>query len=205
MLVLLRGLGEGIEFAGCQAGGDQEVARAFRRGFGKDGRFNFQEAVFIQIVARGLGHAVAYLHVADHGRAAQVQKAVLEAQVFIGEGPVQLEGEHVRLVDDVQGVRGDFNFPGRKVRIGGVHRVRFQARSHGAGYLDHVFGAELLGGLRHVLVDFRVKDYLRDAGAVAQVDKYDAAVVTDGIYPADEGGRLADVRSAQFAAGMSAV
>ena len=40
----------------------------------------------------------------------------------------------------------------------------------------------------------RVKDYLRDAGAVAQVDKYDAAMVPDGIYPADEGGRLADVR-----------
>jgi len=50
-----------------------------------------------------------------------------------------------------------------------------------------------------------VKDYLRDAGAVAQVDKYDAAMVPDGIYPADEGGRLADVRSSQFAAGMSAV
>ena len=50
-----------------------------------------------------------------------------------------------------------------------------------------------------------MEDCLGDAGAVAQVDKYDAAVVADGVYPADEGGRLADVRSAQFAAGMSAV
>ena len=205
LLVLLRGLGQRVEFAGRQAGGHQEVPCAFRRGFGEDGRFNFQKAVLVQIVARGFGDAVADLHVAGHGRAAQVQKAVFEAQVFVGEGPIQLEGEHVSLVDDVQGVCGDFDFPGGEVRIGRVHRIRFQAGGHGAGNLDHVFGAELLGGFRHILIDFRVKDYLRDAGAVAQVDKYDAAMVPDGIYPADEGGRLADVRSAQFAAGMSAV
>ena len=183
----------------------QIVTSAFWCTFLQNRGFNFQEAVFIQIVPRGFGYAVADLHVAGHGGTAQVQKTVFEAQVFVGEGPVQLEGEHIRLVDDVEGIGGDFDFSGGEVRIGGVHRVRFQAGFHRAGDLDHVLGTELLGRPGHILADFRVEDCLGDAGAVAQVDKYDAAVVADGVYPADEGGRLANVRSAQFAAGMSAV
>ena len=49
----------------------------------------------------------------------------------------------------------------------------------------------------------RVEHDLRDAVAVAQVDEQPAAVVAVAVDPAAEGGRLADVVDAKFAAGMS--
>ena len=44
----LRGLREGVELAGMDAAGNEEIARAFGCGFGEDGGFDFEEAVLAE-------------------------------------------------------------------------------------------------------------------------------------------------------------
>jgi hypothetical protein len=64
LLVLLRGLRERVESAGCEAAGDEEVARAFGSAFREDGRFDFEEAFGVQDIADGFDDAVAEAEVA---------------------------------------------------------------------------------------------------------------------------------------------
>src|SRR5688500_5359593 len=73
---LLRGLGQGVEFAGVGAAGDEEFAGAFGCGFEEDGGLDFEEALFVEEDADGGGGFAADAEVAGHLGAAKVEVAV---------------------------------------------------------------------------------------------------------------------------------
>ena len=64
-------------------------------------------------------------------------------------------------------------------------------RQH-AAHRDHVFGANLLGFLMGRRVDFRSKDDLTDAAAIAQIDEDHSAVIAPAVHPTDQGHLFAD-------------
>jgi len=64
------------------AAGHQVVARAFRRAAGEDGRLEFHEAALGHAAAEGRDHLLAQDDVLVQFVAAQIQEAVLEAEVF---------------------------------------------------------------------------------------------------------------------------
>ena len=66
--------------------------------------------------------------------------------------------------------------------------------------LDHVLVAQARGDREGVGRGRRVDDDLDQAGAIAQIDEDQAAVVADGVHPALQDDRLADVFGADFAA-----
>ncbi len=110
------------------------------------------------------------------------------------------ERRRARFVQDPKLLGHQLHFAGRQIRI---HRVR-RALRHGAFHRDHVFRAEHL----RLLVDRRVgvgmKHDLRDAIAVAQVNKDDTAQVATPVDPAHQQGPLARVGGAQLTAGVRA-
>jgi hypothetical protein len=113
---LLRRLRQGVKFARMHAAGHEEFARAFRGGFEKRRRFHFQEALLVEIDAGGGGDFAAEAEVARHFRPAQIQIAVLQAQLLVdGLGHFRVihrEGQHVGHVQHFQRGGGDFDFAG---------------------------------------------------------------------------------------------
>ena len=203
LLVLLRCLGESVEALRMHAGGHEEVTRAFGSGLGKNGGFDFEEGEFVEVVAGGLGDAVAKAHVAGHAVAAQVEVAILHAQVLVGELFVELEGKDGGFVDDFEFEGGDFDLAGGEVAVGGRLAIDFGTGFHGADDLDDVFVAEGVGEVGHLFGDFGMEDALGEAFTVAKVDKNNAAVVTSRFDPADEGDLVTDVGGAELGAVVS--
>jgi hypothetical protein len=72
LLELLRRLRQRVELAWIQAAGHEVVARAFRRAFDENGRFDLQKAARGEEVAHILHDAVAQLETLVHRGAAQV-------------------------------------------------------------------------------------------------------------------------------------
>ena len=198
LLELLGRLGQGVEAAGLPAAGHQVIPRAFGGAFDEYGGFDFQESPPVQIVADVFDDLVAQTQVALHGRAAQVKVAVAEAQAFVG---VHVVGDVERRREGL--VEGDhlfghyFHVPGGQKGVFGALRPA----AHAAADLHAPFRAQALGGV--VILGgqvFGVQYGLHDAGAVAQVDKNDAAVVASPADPAGQGSGNAVVGGAQFAA-----
>ena len=149
----------------------------------------------VEIVADGLRHPVAHLQVLQHLRPAQVEIAVGETQVLVDLVPAGVRQRERRCVGHV------------------VHRQRRRIHLDLTGrevLVDHVGGPDLdLAGdaddglvlqMRRLLTQARVELHLGDALAVAQVDKDDAAVVTDGIDPADQRNGGAEVGGSELGA-----
>ena len=82
----LRRLRQREEVAGVDAAGDEVVARAFGGGAGEERRFDLEEAVVGEVVADGAGDLVAQREVVLQLGAAEVEVAVLEADLFVGDG-----------------------------------------------------------------------------------------------------------------------
>jgi hypothetical protein len=121
LLVLLRSLRQRVELAGVQTGGHEEVAGAFRRRVAEDRRFDFDEACGVEVVARGVGDLVARADVLVHALAAQVEVAVFHPQILVGQLTVELEGQHVGLVEHFAFGGDDFDIAGGQL---GVFRAR---------------------------------------------------------------------------------
>ena len=85
LLEQLRRLRQRVERAGLHAAGDEIVARAFGRGARHERRFDFEETLRGEVVADGERDLVAQLDVELHGVAAQVDVAVLQAHLFVGQ------------------------------------------------------------------------------------------------------------------------
>jgi hypothetical protein len=181
------------------AAGDEKIACPFRRGLGEDGRFDLQEALLAERLANGEGDVVAQAEVALHLSAAQVNVAVFEADFFVLDGLFsRREGREARVVEDEQ--LGGFNLDlaGGHLGIDGV----FGAQAHLAdggndilradGFtLEVAFGCELF-----------IQDNLRDAGAVAEVEEDQVAVVTAAVDPAHEDDVLTGICGSEIAAQM---
>src|SRR5581483_7241200 len=205
LLELLRGLRQRVEFARLATAGDEELARAFGGGLEERGRFDFEETLFVEENAGGGGDLAAQAEVAGHLGTAQVKIAVLQAQFLVHLGGdlriVHGERQDFGHVVDFKRGDGDFDFTGGNLGIVGA----FGAAAHLAGDADHAFAAQGGGAVEEVLGHVGgVKDRLRAAFAVADVDEDQAAEIAAGMDPTRQGHRLPDVRQAQFVAMMRA-
>jgi hypothetical protein len=82
LLVLLRCLRQRVELAVMDAAGHQEVARAFGRGGGQDGRLELVEARIFHPAAHVADHLGARHDVGVQRLAAQIEEPVAQARVF---------------------------------------------------------------------------------------------------------------------------
>ena len=184
LLHLLRRLGQGVEAARLQAAGHQEIAGALRRALNQDGRLDFQKAARVQEVADVFDQPVAQDEVLLHRRAAQVEVAVAQPQTFVGAGVISdVERRRAGGVEDGHGGGLHFHLAGGHRRVGGAGR----ARLHLAPNLHHPLLPQLVGNAGRLPMQFRVADHLHHAGAVAQVDEDDAAVVAAAGHPPGQG------------------
>ncbi len=152
-----------------------------------------------EALANGARDLVAQPEVALHLGAAQVDVAILEAHFFVLDRFFRRrKGRQARVVEDPQLGRLDLDLAGRHLGIDGV----VVAQPHLADGGDYVLGPHLLALGVAVGRQFLVQDDLGDAGAVAQVEKDEVAVVAAAIDPAHQDHLLACVGGAQFAAEM---
>ena len=76
-----------------------------------NGRFNFEETLRGEVVANGQRDFVPQLDVELHGVAAQVDVAILQAHLFVGERSVAgQEGRMLGVVQDAQFFGDQFDF-----------------------------------------------------------------------------------------------
>ena len=193
-------LRQGVELAGVDARGHQEVARAFGGGGGQDRGGELEEA--------GFGHAPADrgddgepLHdVGVQGLAAQIQEAILQPHILrvVGlaeNGDRQLLGRRQHL--DLGGE--ELHLTRRQLGVDGA----LGPVAHAAVDADHPLRAHRLGDLESGAVG--VGDHLREPVVVAQVDEQQAAVVAHAVHPTGQAAGNAHVALAQRPAGVGAV
>ena len=193
----LRALRQGVELTGVHAAGHHEVAGAFRRGLDENGRFDVDEIDAVQILPGLDVDAVAEQEVALNRTTAQVEVTVLHPQIVPTVGVV-FDGKRRRVsrIEDGQAGDFDFDFTGWNLLVFGF------AFTHGAYSLDHKLPTEFARLQAQVGVGVHVKGELRNAVAVAEVDKGHAAEVAGALDPTAQGDGLADVVGAKFAAVM---
>ena len=202
LLKQLRRLRQGVEFAGMDAAGNEIIARAFGRGTRHEWRLDFKKSLAGEILASGEGDFVAHLEVVLHLGTAQVEIAILEADFFVGDCVVGWrERRNPGLIQDTQFVGDDFYFAGGHFGIDDV----FAAEAHLADGGDDVLGAGLLGlrvcGGALVLVE----NDLREAVAVAEVEKDEVAVIASAVDPAEKHDGFTGVGCSQFSTGVGAL
>ncbi len=183
---------------GLQARGHEEVPRALRRRAREVRRLDLEEAVLVEEGARRLHGLVPQLDVGQHGGAAQVEIAVLEAKGLVdGRGlrGLDLEGRRLGAVQDLDGRDAHLDLAAGQV---GVDRLG-RARDDLAARREHVLGAHLLGERVRLGDARRVEHELHHAAAVAEIDEDEVAVVAAARDPAGEAHLAADVGGAQLA------
>ena len=133
--------------------------------------------------------------------AAQVDVAVLEADFLVLNGFFGgREGRQARVVEDEKLGGLDLDFAGGHLGIDGVGIAQADF-AHGG---DDVLGANLLALGVAFGDELLVEHDLGDAGAVAEVEKDEVAVVAAAVDPAHEDHLFAGVGGAQLAAEMRA-
>ena len=93
------------------------------------------------------------------------------------------------------------DFAGGHVGIGEA----FAAVAEDSGDGDDVLGARGFGLGVGFGGDFLIEDNLGDAGAIAEIEEDEVAVVAAAVDPTHEGDGLAGVGAAEFAAGVRAL
>lgn len=183
LLELLRRLRERVELARVDARRHEVLARALGRALEQRGRLDLDEFLGVKIIAHGLRRLVPHQEVFLHLGPAQVEIAVGQAQVLVdlvATGVVERERRRVGDVEDLEPVGRNLDLAGGQRGVDGAVRAHHDLAADG----DHRLRLEV-GGLRaEAGVVLRVELHLREALAVAQVDEDDAAVVADGIHPA---------------------
>ena len=178
LLKLLGRLRQRVKLTGMDARRHEIFARALRRAFEQRRSLDLDELLGIEIIADRLGRLVAHLEVLPHFRPAQIKIPIGQAQIFVHLVAADvIERERRRVGDIVNRQLGglDLNPTGGQRRVDGA----FRAGDYLAGNTDHGLRLEMRRLLADGRVGLRVEHHLRDAFAVAQVDKEDAAVVAD--------------------------
>ena len=142
---------------------------------------------------------VAQAEVALHLGAAQVDVAIFEADFFVLDGFFGgRERRQARVVEDEQLGGFDLDFAGGHLGVDGVGVAQADLADGG----DDVLGPHLLALGVAVGRELFVENDLGDAGAVAQVEEDEIAVVAAAVDPAHQDHLFAGVGGAQFAAEM---
>ena len=201
LFVLLRRLRQRVKFSRRQSARHQKVARAFRRALRKDRRLDFDVALAVEIIARRFRDLVSHPEITREPRAAQIEIAIRQPQIFVVNLGVDRERQIVRAIQDMQFVWDDLDIAGRQFRI---FRARHSRRNR-TGDLNHVFAAQTVRLFRHRSVLLRAKDNLGQTFAIAQIDEDDAAMIARDVHPAGERDLLADVDLAKRIAIVRAI
>ena len=199
LLEQLRALRQCVEVARLDAAGHEEVARTLGRGLEQARRLDLHEGALVQRLADGEGEVGAELEVAHHLRATDVEVAVAQARVLGRvDAVLNLEGRRLGAVEHLDGVDADLDLAGGELGVDGLGVTA----AHDSLDQDGPLGTDDLGrvegGATGVL---GVEGALRHAGAVAQVDEDEPAVVATTPHPAGERDLLADVLAAELAGG----
>ncbi len=177
LLEQLRRLRQGVPVTGLQAHRHEEVAGALGRRAGERRGLDVEEVALVHDPADRPGDERAGPERLGGAGPAQVEVAVLQAHLVADRGVV-VERERQRRGgrQHLDLARGDLDGAGRQR----VVAVALGPHPHLADDAHAVLGAQVVGDVR------LAHDDLRDAGAVAQVEEGDAAVVAPPGHPAGE-------------------
>ena len=177
----LRRLRQRVEFARVHPRRNHEVARAFRRRFDQIGRFYFEKAIFVQVIANFVRHPVTQYQRVFQRVAAQVEETVFHPQ-FIAAVAVVFDRERrgLRYVEHLQSVDRHFDLAGRDLRV-----FRGPGDHFPAG-LYHVFASQSGGRGAHFVGRMFFDYQLGDAVTVADIDERHGAEISHFLYPAGQ-------------------
>ena len=199
----LRRLRQRVEVAGMYAAGDEVIARALRRGARHERRLDLQEALAGELRADGLRDPVPRHEIGLHLRAAQVDIAVLQPQFLIADGVFRgRERRRLCVGEQEQFMADDFDVAGGHV---GVPQALAANTNRADGGNDELrarcfgLGQRVRAGLR------AVHHHLRNAAAIAHVQKDKVAVVAAAVDPAHQGNGLAGIGGAEVSAHVRAL
>ncbi len=200
LLVQLRRLRQRVEATVMDAAGHQVIAGALGRAPAEHRRFNVDKPMVVEELAHAQGNTMPQQHCSLHFGAAQIEIAILQPQIFVGQfQPARLKRWRLALVEQNKPGGPNLNFTGGQFGIDGP----LGSRGHFPGHGDHEFAAQRSGQLLRLDAAVGVKRDLRLAVAVAQVDENNAAMVAVAINPAANRDFLANVPRVKFAARMS--
>ena len=178
-----------------------KVPRTFWGRARQDGRFDLDEVFLVfEEPANGLDNVVAQAHVSGHAIASQIQVPILQPQVFSHifffcrrdlEGHLLAHGVEngERIGIDLDLTRGQFVVEGFGWALG-----------HPTDHFHHIFIAGFFGDGVGVRGALWVTHDLDRAGAIAQIQKYNTAMVSASIYPAIERDRFSNVLGSELSA-----
>ena len=134
-----------------------------------------------------------------HLRAAQIEIAILEPNLLAGQllAP-RLKRRIDALVEDRHLLAANFDLAGGQLGVDGSLRPRRDLARDG----DHEFRPKRTGDLAICVAPFRVKDDLRLAVSVAEIDEQHSLVIAGLIDPAANRHRLPGMSRPQLAASM---
>src|SRR5262245_53092636 len=109
---------------------------------------------------------------------------------------LDLEGRRLGVGEQPGGAHLQLHLASRQVRIDRLARALHDRAAHP----QHVLGAQFVGQLERLTGLLGMEDELHDAGAVAQVDEDQTAVITTTVHPAGHGRLAADAVAEHLAA-----
>jgi hypothetical protein len=199
LLQHLRGLRQRPELSRVVPRRNDEVARAGRVGPNQVGGLDLPEPALDHEVAYEVDDLVPQTHELPRTFASKINVSELPAEVLIDlRLLVDVEGRGLRLVQHFDLASRDLYVARRELRV-------FRAlgsRPHCPADSEDPLVADLPEGGVCGRVLLRVRDDLREAVAVAEIDEGELAVVTAGMYPSGKRDFLARERGARLAAGM---
>src|SRR5699024_1744163 len=189
-----------VEAALVNAAGHQEVSCAFGGGLDEHGGFNLNEAVLVEVVPGDLGDLVAHQDVFLQVGTAQVQIAVLQAQVLFHAGVFHdLKGRGFGFAQNPQFLHIDFHLAGGDFHVPGV------PLPDNAPGCQHILGTGGKGLVENSPVGAVVKGQLNHAAAVPQIDEDQLSQIALTLYPAEDNGFLSDIGGAKLSAVMGSL
>ena len=197
LLEHLRRLRQRIETARLHAAGHQIIARAFGRGARHERRFDFEKSLLGKIVADRLRDLVPHLDVELHGIAAQINVAILQAHLFVGQNG--FAGKNGGCFDSFR-MRSSSTTSSTSP-VGMFLLMVLASRCFTVPITAITYSLRRVSALAWAAAfSSLLKHHLRHAGAVAQIDENHAAVVAAAVDPSHEHGFFAGVGGAQRAA-----
>ena len=152
------------------------------------------------MVANGDGNLVAQFDVAMQLGPAQVNIAILQAHLFVGQHRIAgREWQRLAVVQNAQLVGNHLDLAGRDVLVDGVGLAQLDV----ADDRDHKLGAHRGRPVVDLGAGIGSDHNLRDPAAVAQVEEDEIAEIAPLVHPSHEHNFGAGVGGAQLAAHMS--
>jgi hypothetical protein len=194
-------LGQRVPLAAVDAGGHQEIARAFGRRPGQHRRFDLEESALVEHLPHPERDLVAEHEVLQHRRPPQVEIPVLEPELFGRVGAIlDDERRRLRARQELQTRGDDLDVAGRQITVALPFPAHHDLALDGDDVLVARLGRRTDGRLRTTRP---VEDDLDDPASVAQRQEDEVAEVPAARDPALEEDRLPRVGAAQGAGGLS--